>query len=280
MNRRVRTVIVLAIAIVCATVASVGVYVAVGRIPRGAPAEPRVPVVVAAREVPIGNVLTEGDLKVVQWPAKAPVPGAYADPGQLLKRGLKATVVANEPLTDKKVAKPGEGGGLAPVIREGMRAVSVRVNDVIGVAGFIIPGAKVDVVATIRQNSDSMSRIVVANVEVLTAGTLIDEQKATKEGKPVSTTVVTLMATPEDAQRIALASSEGQILLTLRNPLDKEEKRPAAVRTAALMSEVGTARRSASGRGGRNPLPAPSSATAFTVYKIAAGKESKQEVLK
>src|SRR5690606_24802290 len=113
---------------------------------------------------------------------------------------------------------------------------SVKVNEVIGVAGFVVPGTRVDVVVTLSsgQNIDSQSRVVVSNVQVLTAGTKFDQEQA-RDGKPVPSTVVTLLVTPEDAERIALASAEGSIMLTLRNPLDMEPTETKGTRMAALM---------------------------------------------
>ncbi len=117
-----------------------------------------------------------------------------------------------------------------------MRAISVKVNEVIGVAGFTVPGTRVDVLAMVRNNNDSMSRIVVSNVQVLTSGTKYDQEESRKDGKPIRTTVVTLAVTPSDAERIALAASEGNIILALRNPLDVDPAQTAGVKMGALMA--------------------------------------------
>ena len=235
MNRRTRTLIVLAIAIACATLATAGVLMAIKRIPPKIVEAPQTSVVVAARPVSMGIRLGDDDVKVVEWPTRTPVPGAYGDVKKVLNRGLIASVVENEPLTDAKLAPLAAGGGLPPAIRPGMRAISVKVNEVIGVAGFVVPGARVDVLVTIRQDSESRSRIVVSNAQVLTAGTRFDQEQA-KDGKPIPTTVVTLMVDPQNAERLALAAAEGQILLTLRNPLDAIETRTAGVGTKGLMA--------------------------------------------
>ncbi len=123
-----------------------------------------------------------------------------------------------------------------------MRAISVKVNDVIGVAGFVAPGNRVDLVVTIRRQDDSMTRTVASNVQVLTAGTRQQQGKTESDGKN-ETTVVTLVVTPEDAERIALAQSEGQIMLVLRNPLDNEPTVAPGVRTGALLGQAATAGR-------------------------------------
>ena len=142
----------------------------------------------------------------------------------------------NEPITATKVAAKEAGGGLPPTITAGMRAISVKVNEVIGVAGFVVPGTRVDLVVTLsgQREQQSQSRVVVSNVQVLTAGTKYDQEQA-KDGKPVPSTVVTLLVTPEDAERIALASAEGKIMLTLRNPLDTNPTETKGTRLASLM---------------------------------------------
>ena len=111
-----------------------------------------------------------------------------------------------------------------------MRAISVRVNEVVGVAGFVVPGTRVDVFVTLKRQTDSETRIVVSNVQVLTAGTRYDQEKA-KAGEAMPSSVVTLLLTPEDAERMVLASTEGQIMLALRNPLDADPTATAGTRT-------------------------------------------------
>ncbi len=132
------------------------------------------------------------------------------------------------------------GSGLPPVIPSGMRAMSIKVNEVIGVAGFVVPGTRVDVLVTIKGDSDkeAMTRTVVSNVQVLAAGTRTDQEKS-KDGKPIPTTVVTVGVVPIDAERIALASNEGRITLALRNPLDVQPTATTGIRTGALMAGPG-----------------------------------------
>jgi pilus assembly protein CpaB len=122
-----------------------------------------------------------------------------------------------------------------------MRAISVRVNEVIGVAGFVVPGTRVDVVVTVttRSNNEPMTRTVVSNVQVLTAGTKFDQDQARKDGKPIESSVVTLMVLPEDAERIALAQNEGKLNLALRNPLDVQPTATQGIRMASLLSPAG-----------------------------------------
>ena len=236
MNRHTRTVVVVAIALVTAAIASLGMFRVLSAMPARQAAVETVDAVVAAHPLRLGTRLTKDHIKVIKWPAGSPVAGSYATAEEVLNRGVIASIAENEPLTDAKLAPLEGGAGLPPSIPPGMRAISVKVNEVIGVAGFVVPGTRVDVMVTLssrKQEQDSMSRVVVSNAQVLTAGTRYDQEKA-KEGAPIPSTVVTLLVTPADAERIALASSEGQIMLALRNPLDTEATSTAGVRTNGL----------------------------------------------
>jgi pilus assembly protein CpaB len=228
--------IVVAIAVVTATLASVGVFVAIQRRPVVTTETPSAYVVVAAKPLELGVSLTSDLVRRVAWPARNPVAGSFAKVEDVVNRGLVATLGENEPITESKLAPLGAGAGLSPAMRPGMRAMSVKVNEVIGVAGFVVPGTKVDVLVTIRGERGSESRVVVSNVQVLTAGTRYDEAQIKKEGKPIPSSVVTLLVSPSDAERIALAATEGQIMLALRNPLDTATTRTPGIRTAGLMA--------------------------------------------
>jgi pilus assembly protein CpaB len=236
MNRTTRLLVVLAVATVTALLASGGVYLAITRRPAVTVEVPAAYVVVAATPLDIGVSLTAEHVKLVAWPARGQVAGSFSKVEEVVNRGLIAAVAENEPITAAKLAPLEAGAGLSPAIRQGMRALSVRVNEVIGVAGFVVPGTRVDVLVTIQQGEESISRTVVSNAQVLTAGTRFDEAEIKKEGKPIPSTVVTLMVTPADAERIALAQTEGQIMLALRNPLDTEQTQTLGVRTAALIN--------------------------------------------
>jgi pilus assembly protein CpaB len=171
------------------------------------------------------------------------VPGAFTDVQTVVNRGVIATLAENEPVTSYKVAGPEAGAGLPPVIPQGMRAVSVRVNEVVGVAGFVMPGTRVDVIVTVSNDGTgsqggAMARTVVSNVLVLTSGTRYDRQDP-KNSQPQPTSVVTLAVVPEDGERIALASQQGSISLALRNPVDVDPTKTAGIRLAALMRAPG-----------------------------------------
>jgi pilus assembly protein CpaB len=198
---------------------------------------PTRPVVVAAVDLQLGAELRPDDLKAIEWPANAIPVGAFGRPQDLIGRGLIAPVVQNEAILDAKLSPKEAGAGLPPAIPTGMRAVSVRVNEVIGVAGYVLPGTHVDVLATATptdQRPDTTTKLVLANVQVLTAGTKM-EQPGGDKGKPQPVTVVTLLVTPEQAERLTLASTEGKVQLALRNPLDLSAPPTPGVRPAILL---------------------------------------------
>lgn len=284
MNRTTRTFVVVAIAVVLAAGASFGVYRAVQNIPVREVPVAHHSAVVAKRELPLGTLITKEDVKLVPWPSSDPLPGGFQTVDQVVDRGLVVPVMENEPLSEGKLAPVEAGAGLPPTIPAGMRAISVKVNEVIGVAGFTVPGTRVDVLAMVRNNNETMSRIVVSNVLVLTSGTKYDQDEARKDGKPMRTTVVTLAVTPPDAERIALAATDGQIILALRNPLDQEVAQTSGIKATALMigatapppviRTVGTRKVVV------NPAPAPAvvARPVYTVEAIRASKRSEESV--
>lgn len=290
MNRRNRTIFVIAIALVAATVASYGVYSAVQRIPVREVEVASVQVVVAKSHLPVGTLITADAAKLVPWPERNQVPGAFASIDQVVNRGVIMPVGENEPITESKLAPLGAGAGLSTTIPTGMRAVSVKVNEVIGVAGFVVPGSRVDVLVTVDDSSGgktSITRAVVSNVEVLTAGTRFDQEKAKADGKPIPTTVVTLLATPNDAERITLASTEGKIMLTLRNPLDSAPTETQGIRMASLTGPPAAQPVVKPAPGARKAVPAPKPAVvvaapdpAYTVETIRAAKRGEEVVKK
>ena len=202
---------------------------------------PTQPVVVAAADLSLGSALKREDLSVVQFPAGKAPEGSFAKPEEIVDRGLIVPVVKHEPILGAKLAPKEAGSGLPPVIPEGMRAVSVRVNEVIGVAGYVLPGSRVDVIATASpttSTADTISKVVLANVLTLTAGTRMEQDQ--KDGKPVQVTVVTLAVSPEQAERLALASTEGKIQLALRNPLDQSAPATPGIKPSGLLGGVKT----------------------------------------
>jgi pilus assembly protein CpaB len=278
MRKQYRTLIVMTIAVLSAGLASFFVYRAVQRIPVREVEVASMHIVVAAQPLAVGTQINENQLRVVAWPARNPVAGAFTDAKKVVDRGVITAIAENEPITESKVAPLEAGAGLPPIIAGGMRAISVRVNDVIGVAGFAVPGTRVDVLVTAknvdRTGDQPMTRTVVSNVEVLTAGTKYDQEKS-KDGEPIATQVVTLMVLPEDAERIALASNEGKITLALRNPLDVTPTDTKGVRLAALMRGTGPEPVIDPARNkvvARKPAPTP----VVNVYKVEAIRAAKR----
>jgi pilus assembly protein CpaB len=239
-----RTLIVMIVAVATAGVAALGVSQAIKRMPARKAEMQTVPVVVASRPIPVGTRLLADDLKVVAWPAATQVPGAFSNVPAVVDRGVVVPIGVNEPVTASRVAGPEAGAGLPPIIPPGMRAISVRVNEVVGVAGFVLPGTRVDVLLAVDDDGDEnnkkepMARTVVNNLLVLTAGTRYDQAEA-KNGEPQRSTVVTLAVLPEDGERIALASNEGKLSLVLRNPLDVDPADTKGIKLAALMRGTG-----------------------------------------
>jgi pilus assembly protein CpaB len=280
MNRGTRTLIVVAAAVVIATLATTAVYRAVQQIPVREVERAGVPVVVAARNLPVGTSLSLADLRVATWPATNPVPGGFATPDEVLNRGLIADLVENEPVTTSKLAPTEAGAGLPPIIPTGMRAISVQVNEVVGVAGFVTPGNRVDVVATLSKGDLNMSRVVVSNVKVLASGTKYDQQRA-QNGEPIQSSVVTLLVTPADGERIALASVEGRLHLTLRNPLDGSPTETQGVRVAALLGSPEPpppVQRPVRTVAKAEPPPPPPVSRIYTVEAIRAAKRTEEVV--
>jgi pilus assembly protein CpaB len=198
------------------------------------PAEDSSQIVVAALPVNVGAKLTEADLRIATWPKAVPIQGSFQKIADIVGRGVLVPMVPNEPVLDSKLAGSGEGAGLTSTIPDGMRAVSVKVNDVIGVAGFVLPGSRVDIILSGSPNSEGkveMSKVILENIQVLAAGQNVATDDA---GKPLNVQVVTLLVTPDQSQTLALATVDGRIQLALRNPLDLQEMNPNAVRRETL----------------------------------------------
>ena len=184
-------------------------------------AEPkRANIVLMARSLPVGAVLTERDVKVVSWPGDAVPSGYIRSVKDAIGRGVITPVAENEPLLEAKVSTKDAGGGLPIIIRDGMRAVSVKVDEVIGVAGFVLPGTRVDVMLTLDKRDNrpqAVTKTLLQNVQTLAAGQSVTRDK---DGKAQTVTVITLLVSPDDAELLALASKEGRLQLALRNTLD------------------------------------------------------------
>jgi pilus assembly protein CpaB len=222
MNKRFLGVLVFAF--VVASVASLALYRLLINRPQQAKAAPAsAQVVLATHDLEVGRVLKDEDVKLTDWPGAVPI-GATTKTQDVVGRGVVAPVFAKEPIIESRLAPKGAGGGLAAMIPPGMRAVAVRVNEVVGVAGFVVPGMRVDVlISGNKPGGDgrlgTVTKTLLQNLEVLSAG---QDFKKDAEGKPISVQVVNMLVTPEQAEQLSLASSQTQIQLVLRNPLDHE----------------------------------------------------------
>ncbi len=180
-------------------------------------------VVIAAADLPIGTPLTAEDLALARWPTSDLPTGTAMDKDALIGRPLIYPVFKGEPILTSKLALEGSGAGLSAVIDEGMRAVSIRVDEVVAVAGFVVAGTHVDVMLTGNPGSgeEQLTQTILEDVQVLAAGQSIQPDA---EGKPQRVNVVTFLCTPEDAAKVILAASEGRIQLVLRNAVEKEDE--------------------------------------------------------
>ncbi len=268
---RIRIFIVLVLALSAGGALAYGTYSYIQNASEKTVTIPTTPVVVAAADLEIGSEIRSDDVKLVDWPVTAVPEGAFTQTSDVIGRGIIVSVVRNELILPAKLAATEAGVGLPPAIPPGMRAVSVRVNEVIGVAGYVLPGTRVDVLATASptdSRADMTTKVVLTNVQVLTAGTKLEQTGDT--GKPIPVSVVTLLVNPEQAERLTLASTVGKIQLALRNPLDTTSPPTPGIRPASLLglpsSDAGprTVRRATAPA----PAPAPPVAEADTAERI------------
>ena len=234
MNRRLST--ILFAAFVVAAISSYLVYRIAGK--QMHPTQtPTTAIIVAARDLEIGEVIKDADLAKAEWVGALPK-GAMTTKESVVGRGVVSALYQGEPVLDSRLAAAGSGGGLAATIPPGMRAAAVKVNEVVGVAGFVVPGMRVDVLISGTQPNAAAEgpkvKTLLQNIEVLSAGTNIQKDA---EGKPVQVQVVNLLVNPEQAELLSLASNETRIQLVLRNPLDTEMAKTSGIAMAGLFSD-------------------------------------------
>jgi pilus assembly protein CpaB len=194
----------------------------------------RVQLAVAARDLPLGAMLASEDVRLVDWPGDV-LPAGYAGTAaELVGRGVIAPVRANEPLLATKLADREAGAGMPILIPDGMRAVSVRVDEVSQVAGYVTPGTRVDVLVTLSpgENAPIVTKVILQNIQVLAAGQTIERDA---EEKPQAVSVITLLVSPDDAEKLTLGAAEGRVQLALRGALDAAEVRTAGARLSTLV---------------------------------------------
>ena len=278
---------VLAIAILAGGGLAYGTYNMMNNQPLKTVTVPTQPVVVAAADISLGSELKKEDLTVANFPAGQVPEGAFARVQDVVGRGVISPLVKNEVVIPAKLASKEAGAGLPPVIPEGMRAISVRVNEVIGVAGYVLPGTRVDVLATANPTSnqqDITTKLILSNVQVVTAGTRIEQDQ--EKGKPMQVTVVTLLVYPDQAERLALASTEGKIQLALRNPLDQSAPETPGVKPAILLGAVkAPVTKTASASGPRKAVAGPvtqaaPAAAPLPTVEIIRGDKRTAEVIR
>ncbi len=203
----------------------------------GASTEPSVEVIVAADDLQVGARVEEHDIKVIKIPRDDLPPGAPRRKSDVLGHGVIIPIARGEFILPNRLAGENAGSGLPSLIPPGMRAVSVRVNEVVSVAGFVTPGTRVDVLLTGTPGAggEQQTTTVLQNVAVLASGHTLER---TSTGEAQNTAVITLLVSPDDAQRLTLASSEGHIQLALRNPLDTKQDEVASSNSRGLYKGV------------------------------------------
>jgi pilus assembly protein CpaB len=236
-----RLLIGLVIALVVAFLLSSFVYKQFQKVSTNKPSVETQPLVVAAVPLPLGTRLDTSNTKIIQWPANQSLAGMFGRVEDCANRAVVTDLAANEPVLEAKLAPKESGGGLSATIPEGMRALSVAVNEVVGVAGFVIPGTMVDVLVTGRALGGTavqgdITRTILENVRVLAAGQKIQQDR---DGKPQTVAVITLLVSPEDAAKLTMAVTDGKIQLALRNTIDTKKNEPPAIVQAALFSAQG-----------------------------------------
>jgi pilus assembly protein CpaB len=254
MNRRLLSVLIFALVVASATSYLAYRLILVRILSQGQPVATNL-LVVASHDLQVGVLIHDSDLEAVPWSGPIPEQAIKTLP-DAAGRGVIANIYRGEPILSGRLASRGAGAGLASTIPIGMRAVAIRVNEVVGLAGFVMPGMRVDVLMagnlpTGESRAGTLCRTILQNIEVLSAGQTM-EKKA--DSKPESAQVVNLLVTPDQAETLNLASSETKVQLVLRNPLDTKteltqgtsiarlfgvsETAPAVERTASRSTQV------------------------------------------
>jgi pilus assembly protein CpaB len=196
-------------------------------------------VAVAKVAIPLGTKIIAEQITLVQFPQESTPDGAFDSVEKLAGRVAVVNIAPKEPITEARLAPEGTAGGLSAIIPEGYRAMTVKVDDVVGISGFIMPGTLVDVVVVIVPTGngavaqDPISKIVLQNIKVLANGQNIDKPESEREASSVK--AVTLLVTPEQAEKLALASSEGKLQLVMRNSIDQGDEQTIGINKRTLL---------------------------------------------
>ena len=195
-------------------------------------------IAVAKVAIPVGTKIIPEQIIMVQFPTESTPDGTFQVAEKLKDRVAVVNIAPREPITESKLAAEGTAGGLSAVIPEGYRAMTVKVDDVVGISGFIMPGTLVDVVVVIRPDDSSaqgpISKIVLQNIKVLANGQNIDKPSNERDANSVK--VATLLVTPEQAEKLALASSEGKLQLVMRNSIDQGDEQTKGENKRSLLT--------------------------------------------
>ena len=212
-------------------------------------------IVVAASDIPAGTTINDemikkGMVKAVQWPKASMPTGSFSSPEQVIGKTNRVKIMANDPITEARLA--GEGAGLTTRLETGKRAMALRVDEIIGVSGFIVPDDRVDVIVTTtppgsQNQDDKLSKIVLQNKRVLSVAQNIEQ----KDGKPQVARSITVEVTPEESEKLSLATQEGQIVLALRGTGDDTDAKTAGSNKRDLLAVAAPVR-----KGGSRPVVA------------------------
>jgi len=191
------------------------------------------PVVVAARDIPFGTELAASDLSIASWPVEIAPREHFAGVDSLIGRINRAPLMAGEAVIESRLAPAGADRGLAMLIPNGSRAMTVPVNMVSGVSGFVLPGSRVDVLCSIRAQAERepVAKMILQNVRVLA----VDQQMEEHDGRPITSRAVTLEVGPEESEKLSLASTEGTLLLALRSSFDNSTNATAGATIPKLL---------------------------------------------
>jgi pilus assembly protein CpaB len=222
--------------------------------------------VAAARSLDPGETIRKEDLNMIEWPKSHPLAGSFVRVDDVVGRAVLYPLAAGQPILDRQLAASGSGMGLTARIPSGMRAIALSSNEVIGVAGFLMPGTHVDVLVTYHEDGhpDSITATVLQDAEVLAAGHQVQPDPT---GKPSTVDVVTLLLSPEDAEKAVLASSQGSIHFVLRNGGDHAEAKALPVALGQLAQFPGRS-------GGHRSSPKPAGPAPWVVETMLGGKRT------
>lgn len=284
---RMRTIVVIGVAVLLALLASVGVYRYLsekGRVAEQARLQ-TVGIVVAVVDIPYGSLINANQVAITAWPKDLYPKDSFADPKAVVGRSARRDFLRGEPIIESKLVPTGKSGGLLSlIVSEGKRAFTIRVNEVVGVGGFIVPDTRVDVIVTMVPpgSNEKISKVVLENMLVLAVGQIVEQ----KDNKPITVNTVTLSVTPEEAEKLALATNDGALQLVLRNFMDNDNVVTVGATRARLLSayrpsQPSTDDRTSSGkrvvrRKSRSSI-VPVARRTFTVEVIKGNKRSEEK---